>query len=61
MNDEGAPDNPLLAALGFDPLDLDTLCQRSGLTPDTASAMLLTLELDGIVSRLPGGKFQRVR
>ncbi len=51
----------LLAALGFDPLDLDTLCQRSGLTPETASAMLLTLELDGTVSRLPGGKFQRVR
>ena len=51
----------LLAALGFDPLALETLCERSGLTPETASAMLLTLELDGIVSRLPGGKFQRVR
>ena len=51
----------VLAALGFDPLDLDTLCERSGLTPETASAMLLTLELDGTVSRLPGGKFQRVR
>jgi DNA processing protein len=60
-DDEVAPDNPLLAALGFDPLDLDTLCRHSGLTPDTASAMLLTLELEGIVSRLPGGKFQRVR
>ena len=59
--DEVAPDNPLLAALGFDPIDLDTLCQRSGLTPNTASAMLLTLELEGVVSRLPGGKFQRVR
>jgi len=59
--DEIALDNPLLAALGFDPIDLDTLCQRSGLTPDTASAMLLTLELEGVVSRLPGGKFQRVR
>jgi len=59
--DETAPDNPLLAALGFDPVDLDTLCQRSGLTPDTASAMLLTLELEGVVSRLSGGKFQRVR
>jgi DNA processing protein len=60
-HDEVAPDNPLLAALGFDPLDLDTLCRHSGLTPDTASAMLLTLELEGIVSRLPGGRFQRVR
>jgi DNA processing protein len=51
----------LLAALGFDPVDLDTLCTRGGLTAESASAMLLTLELDGIVSRLPGGKFQRVR
>ena len=60
-DDEISPDNPLLAALGFDPIDLDTLCQRSGLTPDTASAMLLTLELEGVVGRLPGGRFQRVR
>ena len=59
--DEVAHDNPVLAALGFDPLDLDTVCQRSGLTPNSASAMLLTLELEGVVSRLPGGLFQRVR
>jgi DNA processing protein len=59
--DELARDNPLLAALGYDPVDLDTLCQRSGLTADTASAMLLTLELEGVVGRLSGGKFQRVR
>ena len=59
--DEIAPEHPLLGALGFDPIDLDTLCQRSGLTPDTASAMLLTLELAGVVSRLPGGRFQRMR
>lgn len=51
----------LLDMLGFDPVDQDTLCVRAGLTPETASAMLLTLELDGLVSRLPGGKFQRLR
>ena len=49
------------AAGGFDPLGFDELCQRSGLTPESASAMLLTLELEGVVSRLPGGMFQRVR
>jgi DNA processing protein len=53
--------NVLLDALGFDPLSLETLCARCGLTPESASAMLLALELDGFVSRLPGGKFQRVR
>jgi DNA processing protein len=51
----------LLEALGDDPVDVDTLCERSGLTPETASAMLLTLELDGLVGRLPGGRFQRLR
>ena len=60
-DDDVAHGNPVLAALGFDPLDLDTLCERSGLTPESASAMLLTLELEGIVNRLPGNKFQRVR
>jgi DNA processing protein len=55
------PENPLLVALGYDPVDLDTLCERSGLTADSASAMLLTLELEGVVSRVPGGKFQRLR
>lgn len=54
-------DSMLLAALGYDPVDLDTLCARSGLTAESASAMLLTLELDGIVARLPGGRFQRIR
>ncbi|MEX0960925.1 MAG: DNA-processing protein DprA [Burkholderiales bacterium] len=53
--------NPLLSNMGFDPVDLDTLCSRSGLTADGASAMLLQLELDGVVARLPGGRFQRLR
>ena len=53
--------NPLLDAMGFDPIDLDSLCSRSGLTADGASAMLLQLELDGTVARLPGGRFQRLR
>jgi DNA processing protein len=47
--------------MGYDPVDLDNLCERGGLTAETASAMLLALELDGLVNRLPGGKFQRVR
>ena len=51
----------LLHAIGFDPVDLDTICARSGLTAESASAMLLELELDGMVVRLIGGKFQQVR
>jgi DNA processing protein len=48
----------LLTALGHDPVDIDQLTQRAGLTPDRAYAMLLTLELTGRVARLPGGRYQ---
>lgn len=54
-------DSTLLAALGYDPVNLDTVCARSGLTAENASAKLLRLELDGVVARLPGGRFQRIR
>ena len=59
-----APDNAaqaLLDAMGYHPIDVDLLCARTGLTPDAASAMLLRLELDGFVSRLVGGMYQRIR
>ena len=49
----------VLAQLGYDPCDIDTLCARSGLTADVVSAMLLQLELDGKVASLPGGLYQR--
>ena len=48
----------LLDAIGHDPVDLDTIAQRSGLTLDALYAILLPLELDGHISRLPGGRFQ---
>lgn len=51
----------MLDALGYDPIDLDMACARTGLTPDAASAMLLRLELDGLLGRLPGGLYQRTR
>lgn len=51
----------LLLYLGHDAADVDTLCARSGLTADAVSAMLLTLELEGKVGSLPGGRYQRIR
>jgi len=53
-------DDPVLAALGHDPLDLDTLSGRTRLPPDQLLAHLLTLELDGRVAQLPGGRYQRL-
>lgn len=54
-----AADVGLLAHLGYDACDIDTLCTRSGLTADVVSAMLLQLELDSKVASLPGGLYQR--
>ena len=53
-------EDPLLAALGFDPVTLDALVARTGWTPAALNARLLDLELDGRVTRLPGQLFQRL-
>ena len=52
--------DPLLAALGFDPVSLDALQARTGLDTPHLQARLLELELDGQVTRLPGGLFQQM-
>ncbi|GAB4350631.1 MAG: DNA-processing protein DprA [Immundisolibacter sp.] len=54
-----AQDHPLLACLGDSPASVDLLVQRSGLTVDEVSTMLLTLQLDGLVTALPGGLYGR--
>jgi DNA processing protein len=55
-----APEHPLFVHLGFDPLDAESLAQRSGLTIGELSAILLQLELDGAIASLPGGLYQRI-
>lgn len=50
----------LLEAIGFDPVGLDALQARCGLDTAGLQAQLMTLELDGLLVRLPGGLFQRM-
>jgi DNA processing protein len=51
----GDPDyQRLRAALGHDPVALDVLAERSGLTVAALSSMLLLLELEGIVQASHG-------
>jgi DNA processing protein len=57
--DPAAPADPLLQALGHDPVTLDALQARTGCSNAELNARLLELELDGRVARLPGGLFQR--
>jgi DNA processing protein len=54
------PESGLLAVMGHDPVDVDSLCTRAGLSPDQVSSELLRLELDGRVTALPGGLYQRL-
>ena len=56
--DEPLPD-PVLDALGHDPVTLDAIGARTGWSAAELAARLLDLELEGRVARLPGGLYQR--
>ncbi len=60
FSDFAGPSDPLLAALGYDPVTLDALCERSGQRPEAVAARLLELELAGHAERLPGNLFRRL-
>jgi len=53
-------DTGLLAYMGHDPVDVDSLCSLAGLSAERVSRELLRLELDGRVTVLPGGLYQRL-
>ncbi len=53
--------HPLLAAMGYDPVDADTLATRSGLDLAALSTHLLDLELEGLVEVLPGNTYRRLQ
>jgi len=50
----------LLEHMGHDPVDIDALCVRAGMSAEQVSSELLRLELAGHVAALPGGLFQRL-
>lgn len=51
----------LLDAIGFSPVSADAIAERTGLTPQAVSSMLLILELKGEVEALPGARYTRKR
>lgn len=50
----------VLTCAGYDPVTIDELVVRCGLTAEALSVILLQLELDGRVASLPGGRLQRL-
>ncbi|WP_019625967.1 DNA-processing protein DprA [Thioalkalivibrio sp. ALJT] len=63
---ESAPDpldpeqERVLQAMGFDPVALETLRERTKLTIEQLSSMLVLLELNGRVAALDHGRYQRL-
>lgn len=51
----------LLQALGYDPMSLDQLVERSNLDIVTVTKMTLDLELSGVIKQIAGGNFVRNR
>ncbi len=49
----------LLGLMGWDPVSVNTLVKRAGLTPEVVSSMLLLLELEDRVDPLTGGRYQQ--
>lgn len=50
----------VLNAMGFDPIPLETLRERTKLTIEALSSMLVLLELNGRVAALDHGRYQRL-
>jgi len=59
-DDQASDEDPVLRAMGHDPVGQDALSARTGLGPAELGARLLELELMGQVARLPGALFQRL-
>ena len=52
--------HPVLKQMGFTPISFDTLQMHCKLETAELQFVLLSLELEGHVARLPGGLFQRL-
>ncbi len=50
--------DPVIEKMGFEPISIDVLVERCGLTPEKVSSMLLSLELQGRVTSA-GGLYSR--
>jgi DNA processing protein len=58
--DRGETGLSLLQQMGFAPISIDQMADRTGLTAAAVSSQLTTLEIEGQVEALAGGLFQRI-
>ncbi len=57
----GTRETMICGHLSFEPIHIDDVIQRTGLTASEVQAALLTLEIDGRVKQLPGHRYIRGR
>ncbi len=57
---ESGPNEDLLVHMGYEPVTVDILVARSGLTTDSVCSMLLQMEINGWVESFAGGGYVRV-
>ena len=50
----------LLGIIGEEPMNIDRIIERSGMSPGRASALLVTLEVEGRIRQLEGKRFVQV-
>jgi len=53
------PEKTVYEALGGEEMDFDALCERTGLPSDELGAVLMMMELDGLIDALPGLRYAR--
>lgn len=58
--ESGDKEAAVLTAMGFDPIDFDTIAEQSHLTAADLQVILLQLEITGKVGRMAGGLLQRL-
>jgi len=46
--------------MGHDPVSVDTLVERTGLTAAEVSSILLIIQLQGLIAPVPGGQYARL-
>jgi DNA processing protein len=47
----------LLRVIGWEPIGIDQIIERSGMAPGRTSALLMTLEIEGRIRQLEGKRF----
>jgi DNA processing protein len=57
--DIAGSESRLLTTMGYDPVTIDALVERTGAAAEAITAALVRLELDALVCALPGGYWQR--